>query len=189
MKKSSGFTLIELVVVIVILGILAATAAPKFMDLQKDARISALNGLMGAMKSANSMVYSKAILAGQDTVASGFVCSNSEPCETKTQDGKTEIPTNQVALRYGHPTADKDGIVKALQDDIVEYSAKDVGDWVYKKEDQDQYIRIFSAAFKDSPDTKCYVKYTAPDSKDGAPKFELEKDECQFNNVNFRIEA
>lgn len=51
MKKSSGFTLIELVVVIVILGILAATAAPKFMDLQKDARISALNGLMGALKS------------------------------------------------------------------------------------------------------------------------------------------
>lgn len=187
MKKSSGFTLIELVVVIVILGILAATAAPKFMDLQKDARVSALNGLMGAMKSANSMVYSKAILAGQDTVLSGFVCSNSEPCETKTQDGKTEIPTNQVALRYGHPTADKDGIVKALQDDIVEYNAKDVGDWVYKKEYQ--YIRIFSAAFKDSPNTKCYVKYTAPDSKDGAPKFELEKDECQFNNVNFRIEA
>lgn len=176
MKKSSGFTLIELVVVIVILGILAATAAPKFMDLQKDARVSALNGLMGAMKSANSMVYSKAILAGQDTVLSGFVCSNSEPCETKTQDGKTEIPTNQVALRYGHPTADKDGIVKALQDDIVEYNAKDVGDWVYKQESQ--YIRIFSAAFKDSPNTKCYVKYTAPDSKDGAPKFELEKDEC-----------
>ena len=176
MKKSSGFTLIELVVVIVILGILAATAAPKFMDLQKDARVSALNGLMGAMKSANSMVYSKAILAGQDTVSSGFVCSNSEPCETKTQDGKTEIPTNQVALRYGHPTADKDGIVKALQDDIVEYNAKDVGDWVYKKEFQN--IRIFSAAFKDSPNTKCYVKYTAPDSKDGAPKFELEKDEC-----------
>ena len=51
-----------------------------------------------------------------------------------------------------------------------------MGDWVYKKEYQ--YIRIFSAAFKDSPNTKCYVKYTAPDSKDGAPKFELEKDEC-----------
>lgn len=184
MKKSSGFTLIELVVVIVILGILAATAAPKFMDLQKDARISALNGLMGAMKSANSMVYSKAILAGQDTVASGFVCSNGDSCdEKKCPEGKSSCkeddkvyPASRVTLRYGHPTADKDGIVKALQDDIVEYNAKDVGDWVYKQEYQ--YIRIFSATFKDSPNTKCYVKYTAPGSKDGAPKFELEKDEC-----------
>lgn len=189
MKKSSGFTLIELVVVIVILGILAATAAPKFMDLQKDARISALNGLMGALKSANSMVYSKAILAGQDTIDPGIICSNSEPCsKDKDKDGVYVYTDNAVKLKYGHPAADKDGIVKALQDDIVEYSATEVGDWVYKKEDQ--YIRIYPAVFKDSTDTtECYVQYTAPDSKDKNPEFKLEKSGCQFNNVNFRIEA
>lgn len=174
MKKSSGFTLIELVVVIVILGILAATAAPKFMDLQKDARISALNGLMGALKSANSMVYSKAILAGQDTIDPGIICSNSEPC-SKGKDGV--YTDNAVKLKYGHPAADKDGIVKALQDDIVEYSATEVGDWVYKKEDQ--YIRIYPAVFKDSTNTtECYVQYTAPDSKDKNPEFKLEKSGC-----------
>lgn len=173
MKKSSGFTLIELVVVIVILGILAATAAPKFMDLQKDARVSALNGLMGAMKSANSMVYSKAILAGQDTIDPGIICSNSEPC-SKDKDVYTD---NAVKLKYGHPAADKDGIVKALQDDIVKYDAKEVGDWVYSQ--NDKWIRIYPAVFKDSTNTtECYVQYTAPDSKDKNPEFKLVKTGC-----------
>ena len=177
MKKSSGFTLIELVVVIVILGILAATAAPKFMDLQKDARVSALNGLMGAMKRANSMVYSKAILAGQDTIDPGIICSNSEPC-SKDKDGVYGVYTdNAVKLKYGHPAADKDGIVKALQDDIVEYSATEVGDWVYLQ--KDQWIRIYPAVFKDSTNTtECYVQYTAPDSKDKNPEFKLVKTGC-----------
>ena len=50
MKRQGGFTLIELVVVIVILGILAVTAAPRFLNLQDDARDSALEGLKGAIE-------------------------------------------------------------------------------------------------------------------------------------------
>ena len=184
MKKNSGFTLIELVVVIVILGILAATAAPKFMDLQKDARISALNGLMGALKNANSMVYSKAILAGQDTADEGddvYICSNSESC-AKGADGK--IPSNQIKLKYGHPTADEYGIVRSLQEDIGEFGTATDGDWVYKIDSAKapNSILVLPATFNgaDASATypECYVKYTAPDSKDGAPKFELVKTGC-----------
>ncbi|NQY35192.1 MAG: type II secretion system protein [Alteromonadaceae bacterium] len=64
LKKQQGFTLIELVVVIVILGILAATAAPKFIDLTGDARKSTLQGVKGALEGANNMVFSKAIIDG-----------------------------------------------------------------------------------------------------------------------------
>jgi len=66
-KKQQGFTLIELVIVIVILGILAATAAPKFIDLQGDAKGSTIQGVKAAIETATAGVHAKSLIAGNNT--------------------------------------------------------------------------------------------------------------------------
>jgi len=87
LQKQAGFTLIELVVVIVILGILAATAAPKFIDLTGDAKKSVIEGMQGSVNSAMNMVHAKAIVSNE-TASTGEVVINGE----------------YYALVYGYPT-------------------------------------------------------------------------------------
>ncbi|WP_132744052.1 type II secretion system protein [Vibrio crassostreae] len=64
--KKNGFTLMELIIVIVILGVLAVTAAPRFLNIQESAREAVLEGVAGAMEGVITQVTSKAIIAGLD---------------------------------------------------------------------------------------------------------------------------
>ncbi|WP_159739565.1 type II secretion system protein [Vibrio atypicus] len=98
MKRQGGFTLIELVVVIVILGILAVTAAPRFLNLQSDARASSLQGLKGAMAGAAGIVYGRAAIDGVEGESSVTAASSA----------------TGIALTFGYPAATADGIGNAV---------------------------------------------------------------------------
>jgi MSHA pilin protein MshA len=66
MRMQQGFTLIELVIVIVILGLLAATALPRFIDITQDARIASVQGLAGGLRGAASLAKAQVMVSGSN---------------------------------------------------------------------------------------------------------------------------
>ena len=115
--RNKGFTLIELVVVIVILGILAVTAAPKFINLQADAKTATLQGIQASMQSASALVYSKAIVKGNQNETNGSV---------NIGDGGGLNTDGELLVAFGYPVGVADELQRLLDLD-TQYDYKTLG--------------------------------------------------------------
>ena len=180
-RNNGGFTLIELIVVIVILGILAVTAAPKFVDLQSDARLATLNGMKAAINSAVSLTYGKSLVKGVEKYPS---------------DKKVSINGEEVEVCYGYPCAAATKIQKVLDIGVFEPcsgnstsgnstsgNSTSARDWCYTGGgDSESSIKIFVAnGYSES--SKCFLKYeqakksgTGTDAKIEPPVVKLADD-------------
>jgi len=110
MKNQQGFTLIELIIVIVILGLLAVTAAPKFIGMQSDAREATVEGLAGTIKSAGNILYAKSALDGVESQASatanGVAVVHGYPAATQAAlQGAADIPSTDWTFVAGSGAA------------------------------------------------------------------------------------
>lgn len=97
-RKQQGFTIIELVVVIVILGILAAVAFPKFQDLSGDAKTAVVNGHVASLKSAAVISYAKN--QGSKASFASILSQVSYDTAVVTIAG----PCNDSSVKYGNAT-------------------------------------------------------------------------------------
>ncbi|TLX52177.1 MSHA biogenesis protein MshA [Pseudoalteromonas ruthenica] len=176
--KQQGFTLIELIIVIVILGILAVTAAPRFLNLQGDANAATVQGVKGAMNSAKDIVYGKAIIEGlQDDAGDGNIGVD------LGTDGSVDVTTS-----FGYPQAAATGIAAAMDIDLANDFASNViaatggtpAIFVVRADGSAEPTAVVAGnGTGGEANDGCYVAYTEAADANTPPVITLNLDDCQ----------
>jgi MSHA pilin protein MshA len=143
MNKQNGFTLVELVAVIVLLGILAVAALPRFIDLRGDARTGTLEAIVGSTRSAAVQVYAKALIQNKIAASQDVI------------DGSAFISTE-----FGYPAANG-ATNKEDISDLVDVDGDATVVWAVANDaNTDRIIGYDDDSDGDIAEHNCYVTYT-----------------------------
>lgn len=150
LRQPKGFTLIELVLVIVLLGVLAAFALPRFADLSSDARLAALASVEGTMKSTIGIVKAKARAQGLSPASTNPGGTNQTSLIIETEAGRAEVDWRNLCPESRAESAD------ALS--MLDYLSITEGESRFSTNVTNEITQVgFNLPSEPGPD--CYVEY------------------------------
>lgn len=165
-RTQTGFSLLELILVVTLIGILSAVALPKYLQMSASANIAVLQGMKLTLDDAASFTYNKSVLAGNDSNISGIVSIHSaHPLEANSDSNPFAVKT-----RYGYPQGTWSAINKI--------SELDKQQWHYSEQQGQPAVVVLWSDQGPGSASSCNIRYQGAIEAGYRPQITINETGC-----------